>query len=119
MNDKNFLEWIYNRMVRVHDENPAYDYMNRFRKIIEEFDGGVNTEDFERVPYESSREIAQAQHEHGPSVRDIINETAYIVPTYFTENFVDLESYGRLSFKEFSNFRWQDGTPCCKTLKED
>jgi hypothetical protein len=30
------LEWIYNRMVNVHNENPNYDYMIRFEEIIEE-----------------------------------------------------------------------------------
>jgi len=35
--DINHLEWIFDRMVEVHSENPNYDYMIRFRKIIETF----------------------------------------------------------------------------------
>lgn len=33
--DMNHLEWIYNRMVEVHKENPNYDYMLRFKKIVD------------------------------------------------------------------------------------
>lgn len=37
MKDKDIkhLEWIYARMVEVHKENPHYDYMNKFREIID------------------------------------------------------------------------------------
>jgi len=35
MSNKQFLEFIYNRMINKHDENPNYDYMDRFKKIIE------------------------------------------------------------------------------------
>ena len=31
----NHLEWIFERLVHVHGENPNYDYMVRFRQIIE------------------------------------------------------------------------------------
>lgn len=30
-----FLQWIYNRLVNVHDENPKVDYMITFKSIIE------------------------------------------------------------------------------------
>lgn len=30
-----FLNWIYERMVEVHHENPNYDYMLRFKSIID------------------------------------------------------------------------------------
>ena len=33
--DKKHLEWIYNRMKYVHAENPNYDYMIKFREIID------------------------------------------------------------------------------------
>lgn len=32
--DKLYLEWLYERLVHVHDENENYDYMVRFKKII-------------------------------------------------------------------------------------
>lgn len=35
MNDKEFLQWIYNRMVNVHKEDVFFDYMQRFKKIID------------------------------------------------------------------------------------
>lgn len=35
MNDKEFLTWIYQRMVYVYKENPLYDYMHRLRWIID------------------------------------------------------------------------------------
>ena len=34
MSDKEFLEWIYNRMINVHHENPNVDYMLKFREIL-------------------------------------------------------------------------------------
>jgi len=37
--DKDALEWLYQRMVGLHGENPSIDYMLRFRKIINEFEG--------------------------------------------------------------------------------
>ena len=33
--NNNHLEWIYNRMIEVHGENPNYDYMIVFKKIIQ------------------------------------------------------------------------------------
>jgi hypothetical protein len=33
--DKEILEFIYNRMLNVHLENPRYDYMLKFKKIID------------------------------------------------------------------------------------
>ena len=35
MTDNDFLQWIYNRMVEVHNENELYDYMHKFKGIIE------------------------------------------------------------------------------------
>lgn len=34
MNDKEFLMWVYERLVHVHGENPNSDYMHRFQRII-------------------------------------------------------------------------------------
>jgi|WetSurMetagenome_2_1015567.scaffolds.fasta_scaffold998242_2 hypothetical protein len=33
-NDKEFLQWIHDRLEFVHNENHNYDYMIRLRKII-------------------------------------------------------------------------------------
>jgi hypothetical protein len=33
----NHIEWIYNRMVFKHNENPNYDYMIKFKSLIEQF----------------------------------------------------------------------------------
>lgn len=35
MNDKEFLQWIHDRLKYVHKENPGYDYMHKLRAIIE------------------------------------------------------------------------------------
>jgi hypothetical protein len=35
--DLKHLEWIYDRIVNVHNENPNYDYMLKFKSIIEQF----------------------------------------------------------------------------------
>lgn len=29
------LEWLYNRLIQVHNENPNYDYMLRYKEIID------------------------------------------------------------------------------------
>lgn len=34
MNDTEFLEWIYERLVYVHGENEKLDYMITFKKAI-------------------------------------------------------------------------------------
>jgi len=33
--DKQHLQWIYDRLCSVHGENPNYDYMLRFKEIID------------------------------------------------------------------------------------
>jgi hypothetical protein len=35
--DFNHLEWIYNRLISVHNESPNYDYMLKFKSLIKEF----------------------------------------------------------------------------------
>ena len=35
MKDQEILQFLHNRMVEVHGENPRLDYMVRFRKIID------------------------------------------------------------------------------------
>jgi hypothetical protein len=36
MTNSEHLNWLFDRLVEVHNENPNYDYMVRFRKIIDE-----------------------------------------------------------------------------------
>jgi hypothetical protein len=36
MTNSQHLNWLFDRLVEVHNENPNYDYMIRFRKIIDE-----------------------------------------------------------------------------------
>lgn len=38
MKDKNFLQWIHNRLTQVHKENPRIDYMNKLQCIIDSYD---------------------------------------------------------------------------------
>lgn len=33
--DSEHLEWIYNRLINHHGENPQYDYMLRLKQVIE------------------------------------------------------------------------------------
>jgi hypothetical protein len=44
MTEKNIkhLEWVYERMVHVHKENPNMDYMIRFNLILEELKSPLN-----------------------------------------------------------------------------
>lgn len=37
MTDKEFLEWIYARLVHHHNENPLYDYMHKLKAITDNF----------------------------------------------------------------------------------
>lgn len=37
LTDKEFLEWIFERLVNVHKENPLYDYMHKLRAIIKDY----------------------------------------------------------------------------------
>jgi len=34
--DIKHLQWVYDRMVNVHGENKDYDYMIKFKEIIEQ-----------------------------------------------------------------------------------
>lgn len=34
MKDKEFLQWIHERLQHVHNENPYVDYMHKLRAII-------------------------------------------------------------------------------------
>ncbi len=36
MNDKEFLQWIHDRLIEVHCENPNADFMYKLRLVIEE-----------------------------------------------------------------------------------
>jgi hypothetical protein len=33
--DISHLQWIYDRLYLIHNENPNYDYMTKFKKIID------------------------------------------------------------------------------------
>jgi hypothetical protein len=34
--DLNHLKWIYDRLIHIHGEDPYYDYMLKFKEIIDE-----------------------------------------------------------------------------------
>ena len=34
--DHVYLQWLYDRMIKVHGENELYDYMHRFKQIIDD-----------------------------------------------------------------------------------
>lgn len=36
MKDSDFLQWIYERMIYIHGENPNVDYMTRLKEIQKE-----------------------------------------------------------------------------------
>lgn len=38
MQDKDFLMWIFDRMVNIYDVSPDYDYMERFSEIIDKME---------------------------------------------------------------------------------
>jgi hypothetical protein len=57
-NNQKHLEWIYNRLVSIHKENPNVDYMLRLRRIID-------------VCSTPAIRAALATEPEGPSERDI------------------------------------------------
>ena len=42
--NKEFFNWIYNRLVYVHEENPNYDYMLSLRERIDDLFGNEEDE---------------------------------------------------------------------------
>lgn len=36
--DRRHLQWIFDRLVNVHHENPNYDYMHRLKEVIDSYD---------------------------------------------------------------------------------
>lgn len=42
--DKEILEWLYLRLIYQYKENPNYDYMRRFRAVIETIPQDQRTE---------------------------------------------------------------------------
>ena len=37
MTDKEFLQWIYDRLIHVYKENKNYDYMHKLKEIIDKY----------------------------------------------------------------------------------
>lgn len=42
---KEFFNWIYDRLVYVHGENPEYDYMRSLKERIDDLFGDEKTEE--------------------------------------------------------------------------
>ena len=34
--DKEFLEWVYDRLVNMHGENPSVDYMQKLQEFVDQ-----------------------------------------------------------------------------------
>ena len=43
MKDKEYLQWMHDRLQYQHDENPNYDYMHKLRAIIKDYDEDKHT----------------------------------------------------------------------------
>lgn len=77
MKDFEHLEWIFSRMVEVHNENPNYDYMNRFKKIIQkikEEDGLTNQEKLDFIIDTQTRIMSAVFKGHKSTDKDIFQE---------------------------------------------
>ena len=57
MKDKEFLQWIYNRLVYVHNENELFDYMHKLKAIIEVMPGDQETPKVIDTHYEKCKEF--------------------------------------------------------------
>lgn len=53
MGNKEFLTWVYYRLVEVHGENPNFDYMHKLHKVIED------VEDLEKDLYSLKADYSQ------------------------------------------------------------
>ena len=58
--DREHLQWIYQRMVVVHGENPQYDYMIRLQEII---DAQVTHEEIDIMMQDIDRSIQDFEDE--------------------------------------------------------
>jgi hypothetical protein len=43
--DRRFLQWIFDRLVNVHGENPNYEYMHKLKEIIDNTNAVSPTEE--------------------------------------------------------------------------
>ncbi len=46
MKDKEFLEWLYDRLRMYHEVDERLEYMRKFRRVIENTDETKTTPDF-------------------------------------------------------------------------
>jgi hypothetical protein len=60
MTDNDFLDWIYARMVKVHNENELVDYMQKFKDIIKK---GKMTENIQKYPDVNRVEVISSEGE--------------------------------------------------------
>lgn len=60
MTDNDFLDWIYARMVKVHNENELVDYMQKFKGIIKK---GKMTENIQKYPDVNRVEVISSEGE--------------------------------------------------------
>ena len=57
MTDKEFLSWIYDRMIYKHGENKNVDYMLKFRSIIDSLQEEPVSEDLDRAAEKYAYEL--------------------------------------------------------------
>lgn len=56
MTDKEFLSWIYNRMIYKYGENENVDYLHRFKRIIDSLQEEPISEELEKAANKYAKE---------------------------------------------------------------
>ena len=78
MKDFEHLEWVFERLVEVHNEHPSYDYMIRFKKIVqkikEQEDGLTNQEKLDFIIDTQSRMMVAIFKGHRSTDKDEFQE---------------------------------------------
>ena len=91
MTNSEHLNWLFDRLVEVHNENPNYDYMVRFRKIIDEVeneeikDSLTREEKISFIVKTESKIMVAIMKGHKASVEDELQKDRELINKYRKE----------------------------------
>lgn len=112
MSEKEFLQWIYDRLVNAHNENELYDYMHKFKEIINTravpdvpelvryriwFDSNYNEivdeeEDGEYVRYSQAAKVIAAKDKEIKKLKEVLRKTHASFENDRTGKFKDIQN---------------------------
>ena len=80
--DKKHLNWIYDRMVVIHRENPLVDYMRQFREIIDRGQKSWEEDSFFEF------EVPDEEHTKLINTESVSLNTQLVCPKCGAKNFI-------------------------------